>query len=296
MAFTAYRVWVAGEVVTAAIMNEQIRANGRYLKGQDGAVTIEDDLTVDNLITAGNVDGVDISAHKAGDAKTQHTAGAGTHTHQSAGAEGGQIDHGLGLSGLLNDDHTQYALRTILTTRGDIIFRDAAVWARLAKGNLGQTLRQGANDPYWDDGPATREIFGLAFYPAGAATQTEWGIQINAGGAEGHAMILVPQDFTTITSLEVILQLHATGADMHVDITTYYGAYNGGEQFNVHSETENARDIGATVNGENLAHGISDLVDAAALAAGDILHVELLYDATAVATNLTFKGLRLRYT
>jgi len=30
------------------------------------------------------------------------------HTHQSSGAEGGQLDHGLALTGLSDDDHTQY--------------------------------------------------------------------------------------------------------------------------------------------------------------------------------------------
>lgn len=32
MAFTAYRTWVPGEVVTAAQLNEQLRDNGNYLK------------------------------------------------------------------------------------------------------------------------------------------------------------------------------------------------------------------------------------------------------------------------
>jgi len=32
------------------------------------------------------------------------------HSHQSTGAAGGQLDHGLALTGLTDDDHTQYAL------------------------------------------------------------------------------------------------------------------------------------------------------------------------------------------
>lgn len=31
------------------------------------------------------------------------------HSHQSTGATGGQLDHGLALTGLTDDDHTQYA-------------------------------------------------------------------------------------------------------------------------------------------------------------------------------------------
>ncbi len=83
--------WVAGEVVTAAQFNENIRDDLRYIKGLDGAVEIEDDLTVPNLITAGNVDGVNVSAHASGTAMAGHAAGIGTHSHSASAADGGQI-------------------------------------------------------------------------------------------------------------------------------------------------------------------------------------------------------------
>jgi len=149
MGWTTPRTWTTGEVVTAALLNTHLKDNLRYLKGLDGAVVIGDDLTVDNLITAGNVDGVDVSAHKAGTAKAQHTAGAGDHTHQSAGAEGGQLDHGLALTGLGDDDHTQYVLRNILTTRGDLFRRGASAIERLALGSNGQYLKSDGTDAVW---------------------------------------------------------------------------------------------------------------------------------------------------
>ncbi len=37
----------------------------------------------------------------------------------------------------------------ILTTRGDIIYRNATVPARLAKGTNGHVLTMGADDPAW---------------------------------------------------------------------------------------------------------------------------------------------------
>ena len=40
---------------------------------------------------------------------------------------------------------------TPLTTRGDILFRDASGDQRLAKGTDGQFLKIGANDPEWAD-------------------------------------------------------------------------------------------------------------------------------------------------
>jgi hypothetical protein len=50
----------------------------------------------------------DFDAHEAGTAAGMHAGGVGAHSHQDAGG-GGQIDHGLGLTGLGDDDHPQYA-------------------------------------------------------------------------------------------------------------------------------------------------------------------------------------------
>ncbi len=44
-------------------------------------------------------------AHITGTALSQHAQGLGTHTHQTAGAQGGQISHNLGLTGIGADDH-----------------------------------------------------------------------------------------------------------------------------------------------------------------------------------------------
>ncbi len=49
MGWTAPRTWVAGEVVTADLMNTHLKNNLRYLKGLDSQVpTIESGLTIDN--------------------------------------------------------------------------------------------------------------------------------------------------------------------------------------------------------------------------------------------------------
>jgi hypothetical protein len=40
-------------------------------------------------------------------------------------------------------------IASVLTTRGDIIYRDDTTAARLAKGTTGQFLKQGADDPEW---------------------------------------------------------------------------------------------------------------------------------------------------
>lgn len=60
----------------------------------------------------------------------------------------GVTDHGA-LTGLGDDDHTQYVLRTILTTEGDIFYRDGAGIARLARGTNGQVLKATATSINW---------------------------------------------------------------------------------------------------------------------------------------------------
>jgi hypothetical protein len=96
------------------------------VKNASDLVVYSDDLSTEkaridgatgNITTAGTVDGVDVAllksdfdTHDGANAKTAHTGGLGDHTHQSAGAEGGKVDHGLALDGLSDDDHTQYAL------------------------------------------------------------------------------------------------------------------------------------------------------------------------------------------
>lgn len=52
------------------------------------------------------------------------------------------------LQNLAADDHGQYALRTIMTADGDIIFRAAGAWTRLAKTATGKVLISG-DAPSW---------------------------------------------------------------------------------------------------------------------------------------------------
>lgn len=61
---------------------------------------------------------------------------------------GGTIDHGA-LTGLGDDDHTQYVLRSILTTNGDVFTRSAGAIARLGIGSTGEVLTVVGGAPAW---------------------------------------------------------------------------------------------------------------------------------------------------
>lgn len=88
------------------------------------------------------------------DVTGSNTPQAHNASHQNAGGDEISV---AGLSGVLADDQhvldsevTNVAIaKSLLTTRGDIIFRNATVPARLAKGPSGYVLTMGANDPAW---------------------------------------------------------------------------------------------------------------------------------------------------
>jgi len=50
------------------------------------------------------------------DPHTQYRLESADHSHQSSGAQAGQLDHGLALTGLTDDDHTQYQLESAIPT------------------------------------------------------------------------------------------------------------------------------------------------------------------------------------
>ena len=55
----------------------------------------------------------ELRAHEAAaDPHTGYRLESADHTHQSTGAQAGQLDHGLALTGLTDDDHTQYQLES----------------------------------------------------------------------------------------------------------------------------------------------------------------------------------------
>lgn len=124
-------------------------------------------ITGGNITVSGTVDGVDISAHAA-NANAHHnqshvlaTTSALGGDHTVSGLTAGQvlratgsstarfqaiqssdlpaIDHGA-LTGLADDDHTQYLQKSTLTTVGDIYVHNGSAVTRLGKGTNGQVL------------------------------------------------------------------------------------------------------------------------------------------------------------
>ena len=90
-------------------------------------------------------------------------------------------DHGA-LTGLGDDDHTQYVLRNILTTKGDIFVRGASSIARLPIGTDGQKLEADSSE----------------------ALGVKWVTQSGMGGnSNGYRVSFVSQDHEGIRAKQV---------------------------------------------------------------------------------------------
>jgi len=156
-------------------MNEQIRDNGNEYIQRTGTIpltanwdagafeiraeTLESDVATGTapLTIASTTIVTNLNADKI-DGQNAVLDIESDHSHQSTGAEGGQLDHGLALTGLTDDDHTQYVLRNILTTRGDLFRRGASVIERVALGTSGYYLKSDGVDAVWATPPGILQV------------------------------------------------------------------------------------------------------------------------------------------
>lgn len=146
-------------VLTADIGSLFIRSDGGtstvlYVKesgsGNTGWVALGSIASIDHGTLTGLTDDdhpqyaldTDLTTHAgAADPHTGYRLESADHSHASAGAQAGQLDHGTALTGLSDDDHPQYMLESLIDAVGDLIVGSAAdTPARLAKGTTGQHL------------------------------------------------------------------------------------------------------------------------------------------------------------
>lgn len=163
--------WDAGSYKITALTFASDQATGT------APLTVASTTKVSNL-NADQVDGVDIPAISTKGMILAASA-ASTLNALAVGGTNGQVlmvasgettglkysDHG-DIYGLGDDDHTQYALRSLLSTRGDIPYRGASVWERRGLGTYGQILKSDGVDPVW--GTLSGGINYITNYDAGA--------------------------------------------------------------------------------------------------------------------------------
>ena len=137
----------------------------------------------------------------AADPHTGYRLESADHTHQSTGAQAGQLDHGLALTGLLDDDHTQYQKES---EKGA-----ASGYASLDAGTKVPTAELGGAGA-----DATKFLRG----------DQSW--QVPAGGAGGHTIEESGTPLTARTGLNFVAGLIATDdapgdeTDINLDYAT----------------------------------------------------------------------------
>jgi hypothetical protein len=151
MAWANPRTWSVGEVVTAAIQNAHIRDLFRYLKGLDGVPTIESGLIIDNT------DGDEYlklpllsTAEAATVLAAEGQVAFDEQTHAPKYYNGSAVKQ----VNLLSD------CEIASEAAGDILYRGASNWSRLAKGSANYYLRMdGAGSyPAWAAGAFQSQI------------------------------------------------------------------------------------------------------------------------------------------
>jgi len=167
MGWTAPRTWVAGEIVTASIMNSAIRDNLLYIKGVGQVPTIESGLTIDNTdgderlllpllttVECGNV--LNAEGEVAFDEQTHQMKEYDGTAVRALISEADVDDTPVnGADTVPVSSNWAYDFQQTLTTEGDLPYATAAgVWTRLAKGTASQFLRMnaGATAPEWTSG------------------------------------------------------------------------------------------------------------------------------------------------
>lgn len=166
--------------------------------------------------------------------------------------------------------------RSLLTTRGDIIFRNATVPTRLAAGTEGQVLTMGADDPEWATGgfpSGTKMLFVQTAAPTGWTKDTDQNnkaLRIVSGVAGAGGTVAFTTAFTTnrtTTAVALtIAQMPAHGHAYRISsnnntqsgypggfLTNDSNAKNAGPHTGTPSDTDGDQ-IGGTGGGATHAH------------------------------------------
>lgn len=188
MAFPTMQTWVTGQIVEASDLNSDVRDAARYLKGQDGSVTIEDSVIIQTAagkyLQVPSMTTVNLPASPA----------AGMIVYDSTLSVFKRYENGAWVS------FTDLAAMTIASiAQGDIFFRGASAIERLAAGTSGYILKtQGAGaNPVWGAG-------------IGANTGTYSGDD-SANRAIAHGLsatpklVIITRDATAASELGIII-------------------------------------------------------------------------------------------
>ncbi len=186
-------------------------------------------------------------------------------------------------------------LKALLTTRGDIIYRNATVPARLAKGSGGNVLTMGANDPAWaaPAAGATKEFWAPTTVVTGGS-MTHWelyfvGAKLSAAAQRAYTVFHIPHDFSSITEAVLVVIPLSTQGSANWDINSSYGAI--GEAYSTHQEGDSATAYNVVLS-QLFEVDISGILSS--ITVGDHVAIRLLENNS--AHDVLVLGVRFKYT
>jgi len=173
MGWTAPRTWVAGEIVTASIMNSAVRDNLLYIKGVGQVPIIQSGLTIDNSLGSERLLLPLLTTAQCGTTlNAEGEVAFDSTTHQMKEYDGTAVRALIseadvddtpanGATTVPVSSNWAYDFINTLTTQADLPYATAAgVWARLPKGTAAQILRMnaGATAPEWGSQSFTSKL------------------------------------------------------------------------------------------------------------------------------------------
>lgn len=169
----------------------------------------------------------------AADPHTGYRLESADHNHQSTGAEAGQLDHGLALTGLTDDDHTQYVLNSGTRT-GVILAAGSADFVQIGGGANASAIRfmepSGSGTNYTafkaqaQTGNVTYTLPAADAAAAGYALTSDGAGSLSwaAAGGGSDAAPMTPQGRLTLTTATPVMTAEAAA-----QTTVYYTPYVG---------------------------------------------------------------------
>ena len=181
--------------------------------GADATVTRPSDWNADHTGTLDH--GTDLTG-LTDDDHTQYRLESADHNHQSTGAQAGQLDHGTALTGLTDDDHTQYRLESesgTFTVGGTILNATGALTVIVWRAPFSCTVT--AVHAQVDTGTTTVVNAGKGF--VGGTTEF-CSADITISPADAWEVGTVDQNTSLVSGDAVYLELITHGTETQVTI------------------------------------------------------------------------------
>jgi hypothetical protein len=194
-----------------------------------GAYNNSTAYVLDNIVTSGGSSYICILASQG------NAVSNGTYWSQMSAA---------GTNGTNGSDGTDVG--TVITTQGDVLYRDGSGLQRLAKGTAGQALvmNSGATAPEWGTGGVVLQIVSSSFSSNVSTSNTS---ATGLGAYTGFSVAITPKSSSSTILIQMTGQMQSTGSNS-------YGTINIGSSLNNYASGL----LGTRNNNHHFGNGTGD--------------------------------------